>query len=36
MLCRHCKGGRERRAAIGRTVCKLPFAGMCGYFAEAF
>ena len=36
MLCRHCKSGRERRAAIGRTVCKLPFAGMCGYSAEAF
>lgn len=36
MLCHHCKGGRERRAAIGIAVCKLPFAGMCGYSAEAF
>lgn len=36
MLCRRCKSGRERRAAIGRTVYKLPFAGMCGYSAEAF
>ncbi len=24
MLCRHCKGGKERRAAIGMAVCKLP------------
>ena len=36
MLCRHCKGGRERRAAIGMAVYKLSFAGMCGYSAEAF
>ena len=36
MLFRHCKGGRERRAAIGMAACKLPFAGMCGYSAEAF
>ena len=36
MLCRHRKSGRERRAAIGIAVCKLPFAGMFGYSAEAF
>ena len=26
----------RRGAAIGMAVCKLPFAGMCGYSAEAF